>query len=103
MILAKVIGTVVADARASTLGGQLLRLVQMLDGRTLEPKGGIYVAADVTGAGDTVIALVTLGAAAKGDLFDTARLANYGAGVVVRKWGNAVLRLEELRAAIREG
>jgi bifunctional ADP-heptose synthase (sugar kinase/adenylyltransferase) len=58
---------------------------------------------DVTGAGDTVIALVTLGAAAGADLFDAARLANYGAGVVVRKWGNAVLRLDELRAALREG
>ena len=57
---------------------------------------------DVTGAGDTVIALITLGAAARADLFDAARLANYGAGVVVRKWGNAVLRLDELRAALRE-
>jgi rfaE bifunctional protein kinase chain/domain len=57
---------------------------------------------DVTGAGDTVIALVTLGLAAGADLFDAARLANYGAGVVVRKWGNAVLKPEELRAALRE-
>ena len=57
---------------------------------------------DVTGAGDTVIALVTLGVAAGADLFDAARLANYGAGVVVRKWGNAVLRPEELRAALLE-
>ncbi len=45
MILAKVIGTVVADARVSTMSGQLLRLVQLLDGRTLEPQGGIHVAA----------------------------------------------------------
>ena len=57
---------------------------------------------DVTGAGDTVIALMTLAVAAGADLFDAARLANYGAGVVVRKWGNAVLRLEELREAIRQ-
>ena len=57
---------------------------------------------DVTGAGDTVIALITLGVAAGAHLFDAARLANYGAGVVVRKWGNAVLRLDELRAAIRQ-
>jgi len=56
---------------------------------------------DVTGAGDTVIALVTLGLAAGADLFDAARLANYGAGVVVRKWGNAVLKPDELRAALR--
>ena len=57
---------------------------------------------DVTGAGDTVIALVTLAVAAGADLFDAARLANYGAGVVVRKWGNAVLRPDELREALSE-
>jgi rfaE bifunctional protein kinase chain/domain len=57
---------------------------------------------DVTGAGDTVIALVTLAVAAGADLFDAARLANYGAGVVVRKWGNAVLRPDELREALTE-
>jgi rfaE bifunctional protein kinase chain/domain len=57
---------------------------------------------DVTGAGDTVIALVAMAVAAGANLFDAARLANYGAGVVVRKWGNAVLKPEELRAALRE-
>jgi rfaE bifunctional protein kinase chain/domain len=57
---------------------------------------------DVTGAGDTVIALVTLGLAAGADLFDAASLANYGAGVVVRKWGNAVLKPDELGAALRD-
>lgn len=57
---------------------------------------------DVTGAGDTVIAIVTLGVAAGAGLFDAARLANYGAGVVVRKWGNAVLKPEELLEAIRD-
>jgi rfaE bifunctional protein kinase chain/domain len=58
---------------------------------------------DVTGAGDTVIALVTLASAAGADLFQAARIANYGAGVVVRKWGNAVLKIDELRAAISGG
>jgi D-glycero-beta-D-manno-heptose-7-phosphate kinase len=57
---------------------------------------------DVTGAGDTVIALVTLGLAAGADLFDAARLANFGAGVVVRKWGNAVLKPDELLVALRD-
>lgn len=56
---------------------------------------------DVTGAGDTVIGLVTMAVAAGANLFDAARLANYGAGVVVRKWGNAVLTPEELRSALR--
>jgi len=57
---------------------------------------------DVTGAGDTVIALLTLAMAAGADIFDAARLANYGAGIVVRKWGNAVLHPDELRAALAE-
>ena len=56
---------------------------------------------DVTGAGDTVIAIVTLAVAAGADIFAAARLANYGAGVVVRKWGNAVLRVDELLGALR--
>ena len=55
---------------------------------------------DVTGAGDTVIAISTLAVASGTDLFDAARLANYGAGVVVRKWGNAVIHPDELREAI---
>ena len=65
MILAKVIGTVVADARVSSMGGQLLRLVQLLDGRTLEPRGGIFVAADVTGAGDGELVMLSSGASAR--------------------------------------
>ena len=56
---------------------------------------------DVTGAGDTVIAIATLAVASGTDLFDAARLANYGAGVVVRKWGNAVVSLDELSDAVR--
>lgn len=65
MILAKVIGTVVADTRVSSMGGQLLRLVQLLDGRTLEPKGGIFVVADVTGAGDSELVMLSSGASAR--------------------------------------
>jgi rfaE bifunctional protein kinase chain/domain len=56
---------------------------------------------DVTGAGDTVIAIVALAVAAGADIFTAARLANHGAGVVVRKWGNAVLHADELLTAIR--
>ena len=65
MILGKVIGTVVADARVSTMGGQRLRLVQLLDGRALEPQGGIHVAADVTGAGDGELVMLSSGASAR--------------------------------------
>ncbi len=57
--------------------------------------------ADVTGAGDTVIATLTLALAAGGTLLDAARLANYAGGLVVMKRGTATVSAEELRAAIR--
>lgn len=57
---------------------------------------------DVTGAGDTVIAVLTLGLCAGASLGDAARLANAAAGLVVRKLGNATLTPEELAAAVRE-
>ena len=52
--------------------------------------------ADVTGAGDTVIATLALGLAAGGALLDAARLANRAAGIVVGKFGPATVSVEEL-------
>jgi rfaE bifunctional protein kinase chain/domain len=52
---------------------------------------------DVTGAGDTVIAVLTLALAAGADLPAAVRLSNIAAGLVVRKLGNAVVTTEELR------
>jgi D-beta-D-heptose 7-phosphate kinase/D-beta-D-heptose 1-phosphate adenosyltransferase len=56
---------------------------------------------DVTGAGDTVIALLAAGLAAGQDLPHAARLANIGAGIVVGKLGTATVSVAELRRAIR--
>jgi D-glycero-beta-D-manno-heptose-7-phosphate kinase len=53
--------------------------------------------ADVTGAGDTVIATMTLALAAGASLTEAARLANRAAGVVVGKFGPATVSLSELR------
>jgi D-beta-D-heptose 7-phosphate kinase/D-beta-D-heptose 1-phosphate adenosyltransferase len=52
--------------------------------------------ADVTGAGDTVIAVMTLALAAGASLVDAARLANRAAGIVVGKFGPATVTIEEL-------
>ena len=57
--------------------------------------------ADVTGAGDTVIATMTLALAAGGTYQEAARLANYAGGLVVMKRGTATVTSEELRQAIR--
>ena len=53
--------------------------------------------ADVTGAGDTVIATMTLALAAGASLVDAAALANRAAGIVVGKFGPATVTPEELR------
>jgi D-beta-D-heptose 7-phosphate kinase / D-beta-D-heptose 1-phosphate adenosyltransferase len=51
---------------------------------------------DVVGAGDTVIATLSLALGAKLDLAESARLANYAAGVVVGKRGTATVTQTEL-------
>ena len=57
--------------------------------------------ADVTGAGDTVIATMTLALAAGGTAEEAARLANYTGGLVVMKRGTATVTADELKQAIR--
>jgi D-glycero-beta-D-manno-heptose-7-phosphate kinase len=54
---------------------------------------------DVTGAGDTVIATMTLALAAQVPLVDAARLANRAAGIVVGKFGPATVTLDEISRA----
>ncbi len=56
--------------------------------------------ADVTGAGDTVIATLALTLAAGARIAQAAWLANHAAGVVVGKFGPATVTPEELLAAI---
>ena len=64
------------------------------------PAANVSEVFDVTGAGDTVIAVATLALAAGLDLLSAAHLANYAAGLVVRKLGNATATREELAWAI---
>ncbi len=56
---------------------------------------------DVTGAGDTVIAVVALGLAAGLDLLEACVLANYAAGIVVGEVGAASANPEKMREAFR--
>jgi D-beta-D-heptose 7-phosphate kinase/D-beta-D-heptose 1-phosphate adenosyltransferase len=57
---------------------------------------------DVTGAGDTVIALLGAGIAAGMDLAPAAGLANLAAGLMVGKLGTGSVTLEELKGALRQ-
>ncbi|MDI3297719.1 MAG: PfkB family carbohydrate kinase [Bacillota bacterium] len=56
---------------------------------------------DVTGAGDTVIATLTLGLAVGLDPVEAAEVANVAAGLVVRKLGAATVSPDELREGWR--
>jgi rfaE bifunctional protein kinase chain/domain len=56
--------------------------------------------ADVTGAGDTVIATMALALAAGASFEEAARLANYAGGLVVMKRGTATVSARELRESI---
>jgi rfaE bifunctional protein kinase chain/domain len=56
--------------------------------------------ADVTGAGDTVAAAVTLALASGADFCTASRIANCAAGIVVKKRGTAVVTIDELREVV---
>jgi rfaE bifunctional protein kinase chain/domain len=57
--------------------------------------------ADVTGAGDTVMATMALSLAAGATFENAARLANYAGGLVVMKRGTATVSAAELRDAVK--
>lgn len=56
--------------------------------------------ADVTGAGDTVVATLAAALAAGASVVEAAHLAMASAGIVVTRFGTAVATLEELRARV---
>jgi rfaE bifunctional protein kinase chain/domain len=58
--------------------------------------------ADVTGAGDTVIAAFTAALAAGATTEEAAQLANYAGGIVVMKRGTATVSRDELLGAIEQ-
>jgi rfaE bifunctional protein kinase chain/domain len=64
------------------------------------PIYGTDEVADVTGAGDTVIAVFTLALACGAYPEQAARLANYAGGIVVMKRGTATVTRSELAGAI---
>jgi len=64
------------------------------------PIHGSDEVADVTGAGDTVIATFSLALAAGANSQQAARLANYAGGIVVMKYGTRPVMYEELLEAV---
>jgi rfaE bifunctional protein kinase chain/domain len=64
------------------------------------PVHGTDQVADVTGAGDTVLATFALALSAGASALEAALLANFAGGVVVMKMGTAVVTPGELKAAV---
>ncbi|MBU0517227.1 MAG: bifunctional hydroxymethylpyrimidine kinase/phosphomethylpyrimidine kinase, partial [Proteobacteria bacterium] len=58
---------------------------------------------DVTGAGDTVIAALTLGLAVGLPMYQSALLANYAAGLAVGEVGTAAVSVDMLRKTVESG
>ena len=57
---------------------------------------------DVSGAGDTVLATLGAGIAARIPASESAQLANVAAGIVVAKTGTAVVYTDDLHAELRK-
>lgn len=67
---------------------------------TLIPVHGTDQVADVTGAGDTVLAAFSLALASGATPLEAALLANFAGGVVVMKMGTATASADEILSAI---
>jgi D-glycero-beta-D-manno-heptose-7-phosphate kinase len=92
-----------AQAMRSRLSAAALLVTRSEEGMTLYRAGSrLHVAAqarevfDVSGAGDTVIATLGVMLASGVDLADAVRLANRAAGIVVGRFGTAVVTPDEL-------
>ena len=88
-----------AKAALISLGTEGVMVIQSgrVDHLPVKDKSEIY---DVNGAGDTLTMVAALAVATKADIVDAAKIANYAAGVVVRKMGTATLSIAELKAVI---
>jgi D-beta-D-heptose 7-phosphate kinase/D-beta-D-heptose 1-phosphate adenosyltransferase len=84
-----------ADAIVATRSDKGMVLVEASGAVHIEPARAREVY-DVSGAGDTVVAVLALACAAGYGLPQAMRLANTAAGIVVSKLGTAVVELDEL-------
>jgi len=98
-----------AEALRRRMGCRFLVATRGSQGSTLVEEGrppvhlpvyGSDQVADVTGAGDTVLATLTLAMAVGASPLEAATLANLAGGIVVTKLGTATVSAAELRRAI---
>jgi rfaE bifunctional protein kinase chain/domain len=91
------------EALLVTRGSRGMSLIERGAAAARIPVFGSDEVADVTGAGDTVIASFTAARAAGGTWREAAELANVAGGLVVMKSGTATVSPAELIAAIEDG
>jgi rfaE bifunctional protein kinase chain/domain len=98
-----------AQALRRELGADALLVTRSEEGMSLFQDGGVLHEAaraqeltDVTGAGDTVIAVLAAMLACGAALPEAMHVANRAAGIVVGKLGTAVVQREELQAALAQ-
>jgi len=94
-----------AEKLRGELGLEALLLTRGAEGMTLYRADGVQTVparkrdvADVTGAGDTVVATLAVMLGAGADLPEAVRAANHAGGIVVGKLGTAVVHPAELAA-----
>ena len=73
------------------------------DGERLDIPSFARKVFDVSGAGDTVIAVLTLALAAGADIERAMQIANFAAGAVVEKLGTATASAQEILALVEHG
>ena len=95
-----VLGKLASPALLVTRGSKGMALLEPGTPTFSLPVFGTDQVADVTGAGDTVIATFALARAAGASFREAALLSNFAGGLVVMKMGTATVSPGELRAAI---
>ena len=98
-----------AQALRRELGAEALLVTRSEEGMSLYQESGVLheaaraqELADVTGAGDTVIAALAAMLAIGAALPEAMHVANRAAGIVVGKLGTAVVHRDELQAALSQ-
>jgi len=91
------------EAAIITRGSRGMAVFEADGTQALLPIHGTTEIADVTGAGDTVIATLTTALVVGASVLEAARLANVAAGLAVMKRGTATVSADELRAALGAG
>ncbi len=96
----KMLDAMAAEAILLTRGPDGMSLFEAGGKVTHIPVSNISEVFDVSGAGDTAVVTAALALAAGATYVEAARLANFAAGVVVRKAGTATTTPAELREAV---